>query len=110
MIAYQSFHCLPLNVWPAQATLVEEHFAHIVGELVAIPHAKVAELVPPQKQALDLQRRERMIDARQPLRHAVVVRILGTKRELLEAAHDGRTPVSRAPTQAAIGADRLQRL
>src|SRR5580700_6614543 len=35
-----------VKVWPGQRTRIEQHFPHIVGKLVAVPHSKMKWLVP----------------------------------------------------------------
>src|SRR5262245_2664078 len=41
----------------------------------------MVELVPPQKHPLEVERRQQMVDPREPLRHAVVVGIFGLHAE-----------------------------
>src|SRR5690242_8261681 len=72
-----------LQVWPIARARVEQHFFHIIAELVAVPDAEMIKLVPPQEELFQVQRRKGMIDFGQPLRHPVIISIFRAKSELL---------------------------
>src|SRR5215468_6976426 len=57
-------------------------------------------LVPAEPETLEMQRRQHVIGTRQPLWHAVVVRVLRPERELLPGVShflDERRPPAKAP-------------
>lgn len=98
MVLYDGFQHIPLKVWAGEATRVKQYFAEIARQGVPIPGAEMAELVPAQKQAFKVEWRKRMIDASQPLGHAIVKGILGPEGEFLKAASDRCRPLARSAT------------
>src|SRR5882672_3459359 len=72
-----------LEIRPAQRARIKQHFLQVIRQRVAIPDAEVIELVPAQEQLLEMQRGKSAVHLRQPIRHAVVVGILGLEGELL---------------------------
>ena len=65
----------------------------------------MCELVPPEKQALEPERREQMIEASYPLRHSVVEAVLCFERELEKAPGHQRAQVALLSGQPAIRTD-----
>jgi hypothetical protein len=83
---------------------IEQQAFQVTRELIAIPDAEVIELVAAEKEPLEAERRDRMIDPRHPLRHAVVVGILGLELKLEHLPGDGRIEPVRAG-ESAIGSN-----
>src|ERR1700730_14158817 len=69
-------HCLYhflLHVRPRQRCLVEQHLPDVPRQCVAVPRAIMGELVPAEKEPLEAESREKVIDSCHPLGHAVVI-------------------------------------
>src|SRR5450755_2650014 len=109
MVLHHGFNYAALEIRPGKRARIEQYLANIIRELVAVPDPKMAELVPPQKQPLQMEGRQGMVHAGQPLRHAVIVGIFSSKRELKQAPRNRRRPASRRSSEAAVGAQRAQR-
>src|SRR5262249_43534879 len=73
---------LALDERPRQRAGVEQHVADISGQGSPVPMAEVIELVSAEEEALEVTGGKPMIEASQPLRHPVVVGVLGFEREL----------------------------
>src|ERR1043166_4710803 len=71
-----------------QTSRIEQGVADVGRELPAVPDSVMKRLVPAQEQAFKTQRREEMIEAREPLRHPVVVRVFSLECELLQRMQD----------------------
>src|ERR1039458_5025468 len=108
MAADDCFDALPLQVRTGKRARIEQHLLDVICQTVAVPDAVVVHLVSPQEETLQLQRRERMIEPGEPLRHSVVIGVLGLECELLVIPVN---PASQAwlPTKTAIGANPLHR-
>src|SRR5207253_5990067 len=84
MRIHDAFDGRPLHVRTGQGSPIEQHAANIFRQLIAIPHAEMHRLMTTQKESLQMDRREQMIGARQPLWHPVVIGVLGLEREFLD--------------------------
>src|SRR2546425_12966518 len=67
------------------------------------------QLVPTEKEAFEVERREQMIDPGQPLRHPVVVGVFRLERELEETSGGRRVEASCASADAAVSPDPTKR-
>jgi len=85
---HHGFEAFPFEVWPGQRPRVEQHFPNVLGEGIPIPDAEMAELVPPEEEAFDVDGREQMIDPGHPLGHPVVVSVFRFERELEKTPGD----------------------
>src|SRR5262245_45280874 len=78
-----------IDVGTRETARIQKHLTNVLGEAVPIPHAKVSQFVPSQEQILKPERREQVIDSGQPLRHPVIVCVLGLDRKLEKGLSDG---------------------
>src|SRR5208283_3603702 len=78
---HYSFYAASLEVRPREAPRVKQHFPNVLREPVPVPDSEMVVLVPAEEQALEMKRRQKMIDLGCPLGHPVVVGILGLKRK-----------------------------
>src|SRR5207248_4716080 len=82
MALHHGFDSLSLKVWPRKCPMVEQHFPNVFGEVITVPNSEMGELVSPQEKAFKMQRRNTMVDSRQPLWHPAVICVFGLEREL----------------------------
>src|SRR6185369_6668722 len=88
MIAHHGFNLCSLEIRPGERHRIEQHAAQVLGQGVAIPDAKMRELVTAQETTLELQRRQEAIDRYEPLRHAPIVQVLGLELRLAQRARN----------------------
>src|SRR5690349_16564267 len=81
-------YCLAIEIRPRQSLGIQEHIPNISGEGVPIPNSEVVELVPAEKQPLQVQPRKQMINLGDALRHSVVIRVFRLKREFKQRTND----------------------
>src|SRR5215831_10332297 len=108
--AHEALNGAPINVGSRQRAGVEQDFSNIRRERIPIPDSEVIELVSSEEEAFGPGKRQRVIDAGQPLRHPVVVCVFRLEREFKKTAHRGRGQTSATSTQTAIGSDPSKRL
>ena len=96
MAPHHRFYSASPEIRPREATLIQQYLPYIAGERIPIPNPIVAEFVPTEKQALKMKGLEYVIDAGQPLRHSVVVRVFGFEAELHDASPQGCSPAAGA--------------
>src|SRR5690349_12928667 len=97
-----AFHRMAPQPRARKRSGIEQHFADVCSQLIAVPNAEMAELVTSEKEPLEVKRRKGVIDIRQPLRHSVVVGILCLEREFQHASTDARSPPIRG-AQSTVG-------
>src|ERR1700674_1614811 len=71
-----------VEVRPGQGSLVEQHLLYVAGKCISVPHAVMGELVPAEKEPLEVEGREKVIGPSHPLGHAVVVGVFRLECEL----------------------------
>lgn len=81
---YHSFQTRSLDVRPGECPVIQEHFTNVFRKLVPIPDPEMQQLMPAKEESFKAKRGEKMIDASDPLRHAVVIGIFRFKSELQE--------------------------
>src|ERR1700687_9118 len=75
------YHSL-VEVRPGQRCMVEQHLPNVPRQCIAVPHTVMGEFVPAEKEPLEVEGREKMIDPSHPLGHTVVVGVLRLECEL----------------------------
>jgi len=75
-----------LQVRPDERAGIQKHFPHIVCKNGPVPPPKMEEFVTPHPKTLQMKRRQSMVNLCNPLRHPVVVGVLGLEGKLQEAA------------------------
>ncbi len=71
--SHHRFEGIPLEVRPGKSSWVEQHFANVLGKEIPVPDPEMGKFVSAEKQSLQVERREDMVDAGCPLGHTVVV-------------------------------------
>jgi len=56
VVEHHRFHGLTLDVWARKAPGIEKDIFYIARQRISVPKAKVAELVTPEKDALQMER------------------------------------------------------
>src|SRR5688572_1990935 len=102
---YDPFERVAIDIRPGESAGIQQHLADVAGQRVAVPQPEMVELVPPEKEAFDVQARKRAVDPGQPLRHAVVVGIVRLEFELAQTSRGGGPQPSPTRAQTAIGPD-----
>src|SRR5437899_4000400 len=92
-----------VDVPPTERPGIQESLPDVLRKLIAIPDAEVRVLVPTQKKTLRAERRKHVVHSSEPLRHAVVVRILGLEGELVDGSFERAH--NTALTDTSIGSD-----
>src|SRR5580700_4237058 len=82
MAIHYPFDSCPADVRTRQRTVVQKDLAHVIAELVPIPHAKMEWLVTSEPDTLQMQGGEHVIDASHPLGHTHVIGVLRLKEKL----------------------------
>ena len=82
MLRHDLFDGISVDVPTVEGSLVEKDFLDVLRELVSIPDAEVGVLVSAQEETFRTEWRKQVIHSREPLGHAVVVRVLGLEAEL----------------------------
>jgi hypothetical protein len=91
-----STDCVWVKVWPRQRTRVQEHFPHIVGKLVAIPHSKMKWLVAAKPDAFQVKPGKQVVHLRNPLWHPGVVGVFCLEQKLEEGVSEGGFHIAEA--------------
>ena len=105
MASHYGFDALSVQIRPGKRPRVEQHFPNVFGEGIPVPDPKMVVLVPAEEEALEVQRREEMIDPGHPLGHAVVVgvfRLMVNSRNFANGCPARRPSV---PAEAEVGPD-----
>src|SRR5215831_12700342 len=105
MATDHSFDTLSFEIRPGKRQRIQQDFTNVVRKGITIPHPEMRELMPPEKQALETERREQMIYASDPLRHTVIVGVFGFDGELKERPTDCRGERSRVTADPPVRTD-----
>src|ERR1700674_2900683 len=108
MVSHDGFEGCELEVRSRKSPRVEQYFPNVSGENISVPDAEMCELVPAKKEPVELERREQMINAGQPLGHTVVVGVFCFECELEEPLRDRRGNTSLVSAQATISPDPVE--
>src|SRR5271157_6514962 len=72
---------------------VQEHLPNVIGQGIAEPYTVVGELMAAEKHSIEVEGREKVVNAGHPLGHSIVVSVLCPEGKLLESVvgHGQRT-------------------
>ena len=75
-----------LMVGSLSCARIEQDIFEVWRQFITIPDPKMIKPVPPEKQPFQVQRSKNMVETREPLRHAAIVRKFCFESELLVKA------------------------
>lgn len=86
------YHCLKpfsVDIRSAETARIEQHLPNVLSETIPVPDPEVEDLVPPEEEPFEVQRRQNMVRTSDPLGHAHVACVLGLEQKL-EGSPGGR--------------------
>src|SRR5208283_2745040 len=99
---HHRFQRLGIKISPGEGSRVQKHFLHVFGKRIAVPDAEMVVLVPAEEKALEMERRQKMIDLGGPLGHPVVVGVFSFKRESVVTAKNGAGKLLAAASESHV--------
>src|SRR3989442_13594140 len=66
----------PIQVWSIPGHRIEKDLLQVLGQFIPVPDAEVIKLMPTEKQALEVQRGENVVQPCQPVGHAMIICVL----------------------------------
>src|SRR5262245_53796357 len=80
------FQSLSLQIGPGQTARIQQHLLNISSQGIAVPKPEVEDFMPAKKKALQVERRERMVNTRNPMWHAHVIGVFRFELEFEKGA------------------------
>ena len=106
--SHDGIETFSFDMRPRETARVEQHFSNVTSEDIPVPDAKMEDLVSPEEETFEAQRRESVVNPSDPLRHSHVIAILRFEQELEKPLEKLPRETPSISLPATVGRDSLK--
>jgi hypothetical protein len=105
MASHDGFKALLFDVRPGKGQRIEQYLLNILGKRIPVPKPEMQQLISTEKDSLQVERREKMINTSNPLRHSIIVCVFGFAQEPKEQSGHARDQAARGSSDTRVGSN-----